>query len=140
MSYLPPKASPSHHKPEILGLNLATMMALRSLYLTLGGDFPITPQSVTRISADWIAREARSNPLRPGQIIELNPGEPLPMMALPAPIEPPQAEMIVAHMAIRPDPNDTTRVILRDTQLGEAGSFPASEVAQALANYFWLKF
>jgi hypothetical protein len=31
-------------------------------------------------------------------------------------------------------------VILRDTQLGEAGSFPATEVAQALANYFWLKF
>jgi hypothetical protein len=61
-------------------------------------------------------------------------------MSYHPPKQSPQAEVIVAHMAIRPDPNDPTRVILRDTQLGEAGSFPATEVAQALANYFWLKF
>lgn len=75
-----------------------------------------------------------------GQIIELKPGEPLPMMALRAPHESPKAELIVAHMAIRQDHNDASRVILRDVKLGEAGSFPAAEVAQALANYFWLKF
>ena len=56
------------------------------------------------------------------------------------PKETAQTETVIAHMAIRKDPNDPTRVILRDTQLGEAGSFPAAEVAQALANYFWQKF
>ena len=61
-------------------------------------------------------------------------------MSYTPPKESPQVELIVAHMAILPDPNDPTRVILRDTDTGEAGSFPAAEVAQALAAYFWKKF
>ena len=51
----------------------------------------------------------------------------------------PKAEIAVAHMHIRTG-SDPSMVILRDLQLGEAGEFPAAEVAQALAQYFWQKF
>ena len=77
----------------------------------------------------------------PGQIIELKPGETMPMMALRASSERPEGEIAVGHMRIRTCRN-TDEIVLRDArnETGEAGAFRASEVAQTLEQYFWQKF
>jgi hypothetical protein len=55
MSYVPPKATPQDKEPQLFGMDIQAIIALRAMYQMLGGQMPITAEKVHDLARIWVA-------------------------------------------------------------------------------------